>query len=100
MNITREDCIALSGLDEAEIAAIAEHEHIDPMTAAALAQCLLHQPHGADQVREMIVDDVRAALKRRDVRHAKELVVALHHFDSEHERELRTRARKRSQDTD
>ena len=46
MNITREGCIALSGLDEAEVAAIAEHEHTDDMAAAALAHYLRHQPGG------------------------------------------------------
>jgi hypothetical protein len=88
MNITREDCIALSGLDEAEVAAIAEHEHLDDIAAAALAQHLLHQPHGAGQLRDMIVDDLRAALKRHDLAHAKELVATLRHFISEHKAEL------------
>jgi hypothetical protein len=88
MNITREDCIGMSGVDEAEVAAIAEHEHIDDITAAALAQQLLQQPYGADRLRDMIVDDIRAALKRHDRQHAKELVLALRHFIGEHKAEL------------
>ena len=88
MNITREDCIALSGLNEAEVAAVAEHEHIDDMAAATLAQYLLQQPRGADQLRDMIVDDIRAALRRHDFGHAKELVAALRHFIGEHKAEL------------
>ena len=47
MNITLEDCIALCGLEESEVAAIAEHEHIPEISAAALAQCLLG-PAGRD----------------------------------------------------
>jgi hypothetical protein len=43
MNITREDCIGLCGLDEAEVAAIGEHEHMADVAAAALAHYLLHQ---------------------------------------------------------
>ena len=35
--ITLEDCIAMCDLDEAEVLAIAEHEHI-PEIAAALGQ--------------------------------------------------------------
>ncbi len=58
------------------------------MAAATLAQHLLQQPHGADQVRDMIVDDIRAALRRHDLRHAKELVAALRHFIGEHKAEL------------
>jgi aryl-alcohol dehydrogenase-like predicted oxidoreductase len=94
MNITREDCIGLSGVDEAEVAAIAEHEHIDDMAAAALAQQLLQQPHGANRLRDMIVDDIRAARQRHDLRHAKELVRALRHFIGEHQAELMTIAQR------
>ena len=88
MNITREDCIALCGLDEAEVAAIGEHEHMDDVAAAALAHYLLHQEGGADKIKSMIVDDLRAALKRHDRRHAKELFVALRHFVTEHHDQL------------
>jgi hypothetical protein len=88
MNITREDCIGLCGLDEAEVEAIGEHEHMDDVAAAALAHYLLHRQGGADEIRSMIVDDLRAALKRHDRRHAKELFMALRHFVTEHRDEL------------
>jgi hypothetical protein len=78
----------MSGLDEAEVAAIAEHEHIDDIAAAALAQCLLVQPRGAVQLRTMIMDNLREALRRHDLNHAKELVATLTHFISEHKAEL------------
>jgi hypothetical protein len=88
MNITREDCIALCGLDEAEVTAIGEHEHMSDVAAAALAQYLLHQEGGAAVIRSMIVDDLRAALKRHDRRRVKELFIALRHFVSEHRDQL------------
>ena len=88
MNITREDCIALCGLDEAEVAAIGEHEHMGDVAAAALAHYLLHQQGGAVVIRDMIVDDLRAALKRHDRRRAKELFIALRHFVGEHRDQL------------
>ena len=88
MNITREDCIGLSGLDEAEVAAIGEHEHMSDVAAAALAHYLLHQQGGVAKIRDMIVDDLRAALKRHDRRHATELFMALRHFVGEHQEEL------------
>jgi|SRR5664280_3093783 len=54
--ISLEDCNAFSDLDEDEVAAIGEHEHIPNIAAAALANYLLKQPHGGDAIRKMIVD--------------------------------------------
>lgn len=54
--ISLEDCIAFSDLDEDEVAAIGEHEHIPDIAATALANYLLKQPHGGDAIRKMIVD--------------------------------------------
>jgi hypothetical protein len=90
--ITLEDCIALCELDEAEILAIAEHEHIPEIAAAALAQYLLHQAHGPERIRDMLRDDIRAALARGDRAHARELFMALHHFVSCHPEAIAARA--------
>jgi hypothetical protein len=77
--LTIEDCIALSGLTEAEIAAIAEHEHI-PFTAAELGRCLFCAERGLDTLRLMILDDIWAARKRGDLAHARELQQALKEY--------------------
>jgi len=45
--ITLQDCIAMCDLDEAEVLAIAEHEHIPEIAAAAL-QYLPARAHGAE----------------------------------------------------
>ena len=82
--ISLEDCIALCGLTEAEVAAIAEHEHLPDVAAAILGQYMLHQTHGLDRIHEMIVDDVRAALKAGNSGHAAQLVSALRHFAQLH----------------
>jgi len=82
--ITIDDCIGLSGLEENEILALAEHEHIPEMAAAALGAYLLHLPNGPDKIKHMIEDDIRDALKRGDWTHAKELFMALRHFLTEH----------------
>jgi hypothetical protein len=82
--ITLEDCIAMCGLTEAEILAIAEHEHIPEIAAAALGQYLLCQEHGCETIREMLRDDIRAALARGDRDHARMLFMALRHFLSDH----------------
>jgi len=82
--ISLEDCIAFSGLDEDEVAAISEHEHIPDIAAAALANYLLKQPHGSEAIRTMIVDDIHKALDAGHLRHATELFMALRHFLDQH----------------
>ena len=82
--ITLEDCIAMCGLTEEEVLAIAEHEHIPEIAAAALAQYLLCQDHGAERIRDMLKDDIRAALARNDREHARKLFMALRDFLSMH----------------
>ena len=79
-----EDCIAMCGLESDEVAAICEHEHIGEVPAAALASYLLHQSHGAERIRMMIIEDIHAALDRDDVTHAAELVAVLRHFLQHH----------------
>ncbi|MEZ5773536.1 MAG: hypothetical protein R3D33_02145 [Hyphomicrobiaceae bacterium] len=78
--ITLEDCLAFCDLTEDEVRAIAEHEHIPDMAAAALAQCLLAEEHGPERIRDMLRDDVRAAIARGDAAHARELIHTLHCF--------------------
>lgn len=75
--LTIEDCIALSGLTEAEIAAIAEHEHIPFTQAAEMGRCLFCAERGLDTLKLMILDDIWAARKRGDLAHVHELQQAL-----------------------
>jgi hypothetical protein len=83
--ISVEDCIALSGLTREEIDAIAEHEHLPEAAAAALAAWLMAKEEaGTLEIRQMIRDDIRAALKAGNRAHAAELLAALRHFLSEH----------------
>ena len=82
--ISLEDCIALCGLTEEEVLAIAEHEHVPEIVAASLGRYLLDQQHGSDKIRDMIRDDIRGALDRGDNAHASELVAVLRHFLATH----------------
>jgi len=82
--ISREDCIALCGLDGDQIDAISEHEHLPEVAAAALARYLMQETGGPQRVRDMIADDIRSALDRGDVVHAAELLSALQHFLQQH----------------
>jgi hypothetical protein len=82
--ISLQDCVDLCGLDEDEVAAISEHEHIPEIAAAAFASYLLKQPHGDETIRTMIIDDIHKALDEGRVRHAAELFMALRHFLEQH----------------
>lgn len=82
--ISLQDCVDLCGLDEDEVAAISEHEHIPEIAAAALASYLLHQPHGGETIRAMIIDDIHKALDQGRIKHAAELFMALRHFLAQH----------------
>ena len=89
--ISIRDCIDMCGLTRDEVDAIAEHEHIPEIAAAALADYLMHLPKGPRTVREMIRDDIREAVNRGNSRHARELLGALHHFLTEHPEGKRVR---------
>ena len=82
--ISYEDCAAMCGLDLDEIAAIAEHEHVPELAAAALGNYLLHKAGGEAEIRRMLVDDIRSALTQNRLDHATELLMALRHFVGEH----------------
>lgn len=82
--ISLEDCIGLCGLTEDQVLALAEHEHIPEIVAAALAQALLSRPDGCRQIAAMIADDASWATARGDMRHADELLVTLRGFVDSH----------------
>lgn len=82
--ISLEDCIGLCGLTKEEVLALAEHERIPEVNAAALAQYLLGQPDGCRKVGAMIADDVNWAILRGDRRHADELLTTLAGFVHSH----------------
>jgi len=78
--ISLEDCVALCGLTEEEILAIAEHEQLPQIEAAALAQYLLRGEGGSDLIRDIIMDDIRAAQRTGERERVKSLLHVLHHY--------------------
>ena len=78
--ITLEDCIGMCGLTEDEVLAIAEHEHLPEIAATALAHYLLSREHGSEEIRDMIVDDIREAQWSDNKEHVLTLLHVLHHF--------------------
>jgi hypothetical protein len=82
--ISLEDCIALCGLTEQEVLAIAEHEHVPEVAAAAIGRYLLKEPDGPERIRDMMRDDIHDALGRGDKERASELLMVLRHFLATH----------------
>lgn len=82
--ITLDDIEDMTPLTREEIDAIAEHEILPEVNAAALAERMMQARQGAQAVQQMICEDIRAALHRDDLHHARELFVVLRHFMSEH----------------
>ena len=82
--ISLQDCIALCGLTEKEVLAIAEHEHVPEIAAASIGRYLLKEPMGAQKIRDMMRDDIHDALSRGDREHASELLMVLRHFVATH----------------
>ena len=71
--INMEDVLDMTDLTHEEIAAIAEHEGLPDLNAAALGAYLGHEARGFQTIQQMICEDIRAALHRDDVAHAREL---------------------------
>ncbi len=86
--LTIEDMVAFSGLSRDEVLAIAEHEHMPEAAACSLAEYLMQQEHGPERVREMMVEDIRAAQERGDREHVRMLLHVLHHFVRSHPESL------------
>ncbi|MGL4396586.1 MAG: hypothetical protein ACRCS9_08620 [Hyphomicrobium sp.] len=82
--ISLTDCLALCDLKEAEVLAIAEHEHIPEIAAAAMADYLLHSTDGPQKICAMIVDDIRCAQSAGDAPRVLTLLHVLHHFLKAH----------------
>jgi len=82
--LTLKDCIGLSDLTEAEVRAIAEHEHVPEIIAMEYGQYLIENPDGEPCIKAIILDDIRFAEKRGDTAHAVKLKLVLQHFVDQH----------------
>ena len=78
--LSLEDCIALCGLSEEEVLAIAEHEHIPEIAAAEVANYLVQTPEGEMRIKAIIRDDIAAARTRGDRNHELALKLVLHNY--------------------
>ena len=81
--LTYEECLEMSELSADEIAAIAEHEHMDPMIAVALGHYLITHD-GEQRIQRFIIDDIERAKRCGDREKQALLNSALQHFIATH----------------
>ena len=82
--LSYQDCLAFCDLDEEEVAAIAEHEHIPMIVAAELGHYLCHQPDGTPMIKHMILDDIADSKASGDEARYLKLKLVLRHFVQTH----------------
>ncbi len=82
--LTFKDCLGLCDLTEAEIAAIAEHEHMPEMTALEYGDYLIHTENGELKIKKIILEDIEHAKKTGNDKHAKALQDVLKQFVLSH----------------
>ena len=82
--ISLEDLIGFCDLTPDEIQVVAAHEHVSQATAAVLGNYLLQSQFGCETIRDMLIAEIRTAVRQHDVAHARQLVSTLRHFLSEH----------------
>ncbi len=87
--INENDILDMTCLTREQIAAIAEHEHIDEVSAAELGEYLMHIHHGPQKVQQMICEDIAEALHADDLPRARSLYKALKGFLADHPEALR-----------
>lgn len=84
--LTLEDCIALCGLTEEEILAIAQHQCIPEIAAAELGNYLVSAPDGELRIKAMIRDDIAQARARASRERELALRMVLRNFVLQHPR--------------
>ncbi len=84
--LSLEDCIALCGLSEEEVLAIAEHERIPELAAAEMGNYLASAPGGELRIKAMILDDIAAADAQGQRHHVLALKLVLRNFVIQHPR--------------
>lgn len=82
--ICLEDCLDFSDLDNEEIEAIAEHEHIPIICAAEMGCELLKSPDGVRRLHSMVIDDFQVALEHGQVERANRWANTYQHLQTTH----------------
>ena len=82
--LSLDDCIAMSGLTEEEVAIVAEHEHLPMIIAVELGYTLLKTPKGVFTLRCYIAEALEHAKLAGDRDKAKDVDRVLTRFNAAH----------------
>lgn len=82
--LAMQDLLDYCDLDEGEIQAIAEHEHVPLVVAAEMGESLLSSPEGVCRLHTMIAENMEHAVKHGRFQHAKELENTYQHLQRTH----------------
>jgi len=82
--LTLNDCIALSDLLPEEIEEISRHEGLGFVTAMAKGHSLLNQPWGPPAIRQILHDNLTAALRTRQIERCGRAMETYHSFQTRH----------------
>ncbi|MDD7971604.1 hypothetical protein [Roseinatronobacter alkalisoli] len=87
--INENDILDMTCLTREQIAILAEHAHISQVSAAELAEYMMHMHHGPQHVQQLICDDIAHALHADDLPKARALYATLKEFLAAHPEALR-----------
>lgn len=82
--LSLQDCVDLSDLTDAELAAIARHEKIPPIVALELGHRLIQTAAGVETLRQFILDDILSAQRQNRCRDCAEFSRTLAGYNEEH----------------
>ena len=71
--LTYRDCLDWCDLEQNEVDAISEHQHMDRILALAYGSRLTSLPGGTRKMRKIMIDDIRNAQQHYNAVHAAEL---------------------------
>lgn len=75
--LTYEDCVAFCDLSPEELSVIARHEHLPDIVAAEKGHAFLRAEWGNPALRQMLVDQIAAAIRQGDRETALSLMTQL-----------------------
>lgn len=88
--LTLKDCIDLSNLSDAEVDAIAEHEHVPEIVAAEIGCELINTAAGRLVIKRYIRDNLIHARAQHLDEKAKSLALLLRRFNGAHQAHARS----------
>ncbi len=82
--LSLQDCLDLTELSDAELAAIARHEKIPPIVALELGHHLIQTAGGVETLRQFILDDIMSAQRQNRCGDCEEFSRTLADYNEKH----------------